>query len=112
MPSTARLRSRARPAWALILGLLGAGALGCGSGSGGPAGGPTGGSPAPGAAAPTITTVAPALGAHDLTTLDPATHGLLYPLRVEPGSALATAGLGGAPVGADLTCQVGVRGTL
>ncbi|HJV91257.1 MAG TPA: hypothetical protein VJ623_13195 [Holophagaceae bacterium] len=55
---------------------------------------------------------APALGAQDQTTLDPTTHGLLYPLRVEAGSALQTAGQGGAPVGADLTYQVGAPGTL
>lgn len=55
---------------------------------------------------------APTLGAHDQTTLNPATNGLLYPVRVEAGSALRTAGLGGAPAGADVTFQVGTRGTL
>lgn len=55
---------------------------------------------------------APTLGAHDQTTLDPSTHGMLYPVRIETGSALKTAGQGGAQIGADVTFQVGAPGTL
>ncbi|MFH0909529.1 MAG: hypothetical protein V1929_12285 [bacterium] len=43
-------------------------------------------------------------------TTDPETNGLLYPIRIEPGSLLQTAG-GGSRVGADLSKAWGVSGS-
>jgi len=40
------------------------------------------------------------------------TNGLLYPVRVEANSTLATAGKNGAPVGATIVSRIGVSGTL
>lgn len=43
---------------------------------------------------------------------DPRTNGLLYPVRVESGSRLATAGQGGTHVGADLSFRWGRTGSM
>jgi hypothetical protein len=47
---------------------------------------------------------------HHITT-DPYTHGLLYPVRVESGSSLETAGSGGDQIGANITQILGADGT-
>jgi hypothetical protein len=46
---------------------------------------------------------------HVITT-DPRTNGLLYPIRIEAGSTLKTAGSGGGQIGADITQILGVDG--
>ena len=46
------------------------------------------------------------------TTLDPLANGLKYLLRAEPGSKLATSGVGGGPVGAQIVKRMGTSGTL
>lgn len=45
-------------------------------------------------------------------TLAPKTNGLLYPVRIEDGSALKTAGSNGGQVGATILKKIGVSGTL
>ncbi len=47
--------------------------------------------------------------AHTYTT-DPYANGLLYPVRIESGSALATAGSGGGQIGANITQALGPDG--
>lgn len=47
---------------------------------------------------------------HHITT-DPLSNGLLYPVRIESGSALETAGSGGGQVGARIVNRLGVDGT-
>jgi MYXO-CTERM domain-containing protein len=54
----------------------------------------------------------PALGAHDVTSIDPATGGLRNLPRIEQGSALKAAGEAGAQIGAQVVNRVGVSGTL
>lgn len=44
--------------------------------------------------------------------LDPLANGLLYPVRVESGSLLSTAGPGGSRVGPDVLYKIGVSGTM
>jgi len=44
-------------------------------------------------------------------TTNPLTNGLLYPVRIETGSALATGGIGGGQVGARILNKLGVDGT-
>src|SRR3989344_4511336 len=44
--------------------------------------------------------------------IDPFTNGLLYPVRVEQGSPLATAGSNGGPIGPTILKKVGASGTL
>jgi len=44
-------------------------------------------------------------------TTSPFTNGLLYPIRIESGSTLATAGSGGGQVGANITQTLGADGT-
>lgn len=46
------------------------------------------------------------------TSYDPKENGLLYPVRIEKGSRLATAGSDGGPVGPAILKQIGVSGTL
>lgn len=46
------------------------------------------------------------------TAYDPRQNGLLYPIRVEPGTPLKTAGEQGAQVGAEILKRVGLSGTL
>lgn len=46
------------------------------------------------------------------TTYDPRTNGLRYPIRIEDGSTLKTAGQSGAQVGAQIVYRIGVSGTL
>lgn len=45
-------------------------------------------------------------------TTDPQMNGWVYPLRIEAGSALKTAGSGGGQVGAEISKRIGVSGTL
>ncbi len=45
-------------------------------------------------------------------TTDPQLNGLSYPVRIESGTPLKTAGMGGAQVGAEVNKRVGVSGTL
>jgi MYXO-CTERM domain-containing protein len=54
----------------------------------------------------------PALGAHDVTSIDPASGGLLYLPRIENGSALKGAGEAGGQIGAQVVNRIGVSGTL
>lgn len=49
-------------------------------------------------------------GTHSVNA-DPLTHGLLYPVRIESGSALASAGSGGGVVGPTIMKKIGVSGT-
>jgi len=49
-------------------------------------------------------------GAHS-TKADPFTNGLRYPVRIEAGSALATAGSGGTVCGPTILKKIGVSGT-
>ncbi|MBI4776337.1 MAG: hypothetical protein HY788_19520 [Deltaproteobacteria bacterium] len=51
-------------------------------------------------------------GTGDVTNLNPLIEGLTYLIRVEDGSALASAGLSGAQVGACIVERLGVSGTL
>ena len=46
------------------------------------------------------------------TTYDPESNGLKYPVRIESGSPLATAGLNGAVCGPTIIKKIGVSGTL
>jgi len=46
------------------------------------------------------------------TGYDAYTNGLLYPIRIESGSTLDTAGASGSTVGANITNRLGVSGTL
>jgi hypothetical protein len=46
----------------------------------------------------------------DSITTDPLTHGLLYPVRIETGSSLATAGSGGSQIGANILKRIGHDG--
>jgi hypothetical protein len=52
-----------------------------------------------------------AAGAHDITA-DLVTPSLRYLPRIEPGSPLKTAGVGGAQIGAEVMFKVGATGTL
>lgn len=45
-------------------------------------------------------------------TYNPLTNGLLYPIRIEAGSSLKTAGSGGGQIGPQIVNQIGVSGTL
>jgi hypothetical protein len=54
----------------------------------------------------------PAAGAHDKANLDPRTNGLRYLPRIEPGSALMTAGKDGGRAGAEVMFQIGKDGSL
>jgi hypothetical protein len=45
-------------------------------------------------------------------TSDPKANGLLFPLRIEVGGALKTAGSGGGQVGAEITKRIGTSGAL
>ena len=44
-------------------------------------------------------------------TTEPYSNGLLYPVRIETGSALATAGSGGGQIGAKILNKLGIDGT-
>ena len=46
------------------------------------------------------------------TAYDPRTNGLRYPVRIEDGSTLKTAGQGGAQTGAQIVYRIGVSGSL
>jgi hypothetical protein len=45
-------------------------------------------------------------------TDNPLSSGMKYPLRIEPGTALKTAGSGGGQIGAEIMYQMGVSGTI
>jgi len=49
---------------------------------------------------------------HDIVATNPATNGLLYPVRIETSSTLKTAGSGGGQVGAEIVKRYGTDGTL
>jgi hypothetical protein len=49
--------------------------------------------------------------AQHLITTDPSLNGLLYPVRIESGSSLATAGSDGSQMGARILNKIGVDGT-
>lgn len=51
-------------------------------------------------------------GAHDITDVDPLAASLLYPVRIEAGSALDGAGESGADIGATILKKIGTSGTL
>jgi len=51
-------------------------------------------------------------GEHDITDVDPLAASLLYPVRIEAGSALDGAGESGADVGATILKKIGTSGTL
>jgi len=55
---------------------------------------------------------APAIGTGSITATNPLTSGVKYPCRTEAGSALATTGQGGTPMGAQVMYKIGVSGTL
>jgi hypothetical protein len=46
----------------------------------------------------------------NMITTDPSAHGLLYPVRIEGGSSLSTAGTGGGQMGANILKRVGHDG--
>jgi hypothetical protein len=49
--------------------------------------------------------------AQHLISTDPSANGLLYPVRIEPGSSMASAGSGGGQIGANIMEKLGVDGT-
>lgn len=49
--------------------------------------------------------------AQHLISTDPSVNGLLYPVRIEPGSSLSSAGSGGGQIGANILNKLGVDGT-